>query len=145
MSTVINTKPHLEELKLVITANPAAGTELSHTVPSDVAWLVVGAYIGLTTNATAANRRLSLVFDDGTTNFARLPIGVTQAANLTYTYSFAPGLPRASAVESNVVVSPLPDFMLPSGYRIRTLTENIQSGDDFTAAALYVVEFSLVR
>jgi len=50
---------------------------------------------------------------------ARMRAGVTQAASLTYTYTFGVGLADQPAVLSLHLTTPLLPLILPAGYKIR--------------------------
>lgn len=128
---------------LVPTAGPAAGAEISHTVPAGKIWRLLSARYELVTDATVSNRRTSLVIDDGATVIHRHVSNQVQAASLTYEYDWGVGRIEA-AVRSGHVGDPLVPLNLPAGYRIRTITENLQAGDDYSAAFLLVEESDAV-
>ena len=122
----------------LFSADPAANTEIAVTVPAYATWRVMGATATLVTSAAVANRLVTLIVDDGANELFRVNAAVTQAASLTYSYSFA------SAVSDTVVpgnVVKLPQLIIKSGYRIRTLTTNLQAGDDWSAMRLLVEEW----
>lgn len=127
-------------LKVVSGSDPAAGAEVSDTVPAGKAWRVISVLVALVTSATVATRRTHLVIDDGTTTFYRRGSNATQAASLTQNYLFCGEGPEASA-RGTFVADPLPQIDLPAGARIKTVTENIQAGDDYGAPQYYVEEY----
>lgn len=115
------------------TVDPAAGAELvAFTVPAGQVWELQSLRFSLVADATVANRRVHLVFDDGTNILAKVPVLSAQAASLTWAYSFVREADNA-AVQSLEVVTRLPRLVLPSGFRVRTVTENLQAGDNFSA------------
>lgn len=129
--------------KTVTAANPAAGAEVSITVPSGKYWTIETVKFALVTSATVANRLPALSIDDGTTEFWRWRSTVAQTATLTWTYYFLASTDNEvnrSAV--NEMYEPLPaGLILGPGFRILTTTAAIQVGDDYGAPVLYVTEF----
>jgi hypothetical protein len=122
-------------------STPAAGAEISKTVPANALWRLLALEFGLTTSVTAANRLPRLVIDDGTNDLQRLEVPAVQAASLTRTYSWAPGMPSRVAVASDNLM-PLPlNTLLPSGYRFRTVTDSIQAADQYTAPRFLLEEW----
>jgi len=122
----------------LFSANPAANTEITVTVPAYATWRVMGATATLVTAVAAGNRLVTLIVDDGANELFRVNAAVVQAPSLTYSYSFA------SAVSDTVVpgnVVKLPQLIVKSGYRIRTLTTNLAAADDWSAMQLLVEEW----
>lgn len=126
-------------------ANPAAGADITYTVPAGVTQQLQTVEFTLTTSATVANRQIILIIDDGTHELWRIIVPVTQAASLTYVYAFG-GTTNDAAVRTvganNEVLSELPAITLAAGYRIRTSTVNLQAGDQFSAIAIGVLQAS---
>lgn len=122
-------------------SDPAAGAELSVTVPAGERWELVSVQASLVTSAVAANRRVVLTVDNGTTVYARIPVGATQAASLTYVYGFIAGLGYAngSVLDLNVTTG-VPPMILEAGYRIRTATVNIDAGDNWGPPIVYYIK-----
>jgi hypothetical protein len=131
-------------LRSIIGTDPAAGVEISETVPTGRRWRLQTFNFVLTTDATAATRQVLLAIDDGTNVQFIVPAISTQLASLTIRYSYGPvGAPQATAIARNVSVLPV-DLYLPSGSRIRTVTDAFQAGDNY-AAPIYSVEEWLER
>lgn len=87
----------------------------------------------------------SLVIDDGTTNVLIMPGSTAaQAASTTCQYTWAGDLQVTGQVGTtpNIVsAGPLPqNLILPSGYRIKTLTNGIGANTDYGAPSYFVVE-----
>lgn len=128
-------------LRSITGTDPAAGVEISETVPAGARWRLLSLHTHLVTSATVANREVVFVFDDGATGYAEVPAGASQAATLTRQYSLTRGVQRFAVATSDVLSVPAPDILLPAGHRIRTATANLQAGDDFTAPQLLVEEW----
>lgn len=133
-----------EVITTTVGTNPAAGAEVSQTVPAGERWTLKSLVVQLVTSITVASRRVSLVIDDGTNVIARITAGATQAATETRDYHFLANLGYAdSAFESNVLDTGMPELVLPAGYRIRTITENLDNGvnkDDFGAPTIHYLK-----
>lgn len=127
---------------VVTGTGPAAGAEISETVPDGEVWELQSVQLSLVTDATAVNRNVELTLDDGSTVFFRVEAGINQSSSATTKYSFADfGFASGSAVHDTVAIS-LPTFVLPAGSRIKTVTASLQAGDDWGAPVLYVVKGS---
>lgn len=128
------------QTRVVRGTNPAAGAEISERVGPGRQWLLYAVRFRFVTDATVTTRVPGLQIDDGSDTFLEVPPALGQAATQTIDYTFAAG--GASVSEANLRgISVLP-FPLPllRGYRIRTLTTNLQAGDDFGAPVLLVAE-----
>jgi len=125
----------------LIGSAPAAGAEISQAVPTNALWRLLALEFGLTTGVAAATRLCRLVIDDGTNDLQRVEAAQTQVASLTKTYSWGPGMPSRVAVTSDNL-APIPqDTRLPSGFRIRTVTDSIQAADQYTAPRFLLEEW----
>jgi hypothetical protein len=131
-----------EEFYVVTTrTDPAAGAEVSIIVPGRAAFELVAIRLELVTDATVAARRTTLSFDDGTVEFFRWTAGDTQAASLTRQLYGAAGLGyEAGAFRTDELVFGLPHLYLAPGFRVSTVTENLQAGDNYAAPRIYVRE-----
>lgn len=138
-------------IRTVTGANPAAGAEASDAVPQNVQQELLAYGIALVTDATVANRQPILVIDGGTTTNRRyLDVSDNQAASLTVTHLWYPGsrLPDSASGltvtdTQTVRIQPsLPGWLGPlaTGYRLRTITVNLQAGDDHAAPIFQVEE-----
>lgn len=139
------TRPGVERIyRTVVGANPAAGQEHDIVVPGGKLWFLLSALTTLVADATVANRVVRLTYDDGNTEYARVHPPSQQTASLTYVYSWAAGLDRVAAVAASLgVQAGLPAIPLFPGHHIRTVTRDLQAGDDFGPLTLYVCEVEL--
>jgi len=129
-------------LKVVVGTDPAPGSELSETVPTNAVWRLLALRVTFTTDPTVVNRGVRLEFDDGSTVIFTTPDVVAQAAGETRTYFFATlGESRIGTVGKGVIQITIPDLLLSEGYRVRTSTVNLQAGDDFLTPTLFVEEW----
>ena len=120
--------------------DPAAGAEISETVPDRRRWRLYGLSYSLVADSNPANRYVSLTIDDGTNNLFSYLMTNTQAENLAYTYHhFAQNV--AEFRTGSRIYAPLPTLLLASGFRIRTTTTDLQVGDNFSAPQLLVEEW----
>lgn len=113
--------------------NPAAGVEISETVPAGQVWGLIAFTFTLVTSATVANRRVRLTLDDGTNVFWRTSSLTDQAASTTIVHSASTDVtPVATGGSTGLLALPKPAVLKP-GYRIKTITALLDSGDDFGA------------
>lgn len=124
-------------------ADPAAGAEASITVPSDKAWRVHSFRVSLTSSATVATRRVSLEIVVGGSVIFATAAESTQVASESWTYYAGRfGLDKPARMGQQYIDFPLFPIMLPPGAIIRTFTESLQTGDNFSAPTVYVEEFA---
>lgn len=125
--------------RVITGTDPAAGAEVSETVPTAALWRLHALRVSLVTDATVASRYPFLVYDDGTTEFHRSGAGALQAASLTTIQNWAIGEARA-LLSTQAGNAPIPSGVwLAGGSRIRTVTANLQAGDNY-GAPVYIVE-----
>jgi hypothetical protein len=122
-------------------SDPAAGAEISLTVPTNVRYRLIFARFSLVTDATVADRRVHVQVDDGNTLLLELAAADVQAAGLTRNYNCAiDGFARAA--QGSEIFLPLPaDLLLFQAWRFRTLTTNLQAGDNFSVVRLITEEW----
>jgi len=128
-------------LRSITGTDPAAGVEIAETVPTNARWRPLAIQFAFVTDATVANREVSLVVDDGATGFARVPSGTAQTATLTRTYSAFHHAPRNTIAQDGTLNLPLPRIDLQGGHSLRTVTTNLQAGDNFGPPQLLVEEW----
>lgn len=126
----------------ITTTNPAAGAEVSITVPSGEYWIVKSFRVQLVTAVAVAVRQTHLRFTHRDGGIIEQPANNSQAASATMNYNFAQGagLNVTAAVDSQGISIPS-DIILPSGSVIATRTVAIQAADDYTAADLIIEKF----
>lgn len=128
-------------IRSVTGTDPAAGAEISETVPTNARWRLLAIRFTLVTDANVANRRPNLSLDDGTTEVARSLITADATAGATFHYSYQMGV-QSQAGSGNYFNAHLcAQHALPGGFRIRTATTNLQVGDNFGAPQLLVEEW----
>lgn len=128
-------------LRLIAGTDPAAGVEIIETVPTNARWRVLGVRFALTTDATVANREVSLTLDDGATAFNRIASRVTQAASLTIIYSASLQAALEAVAQDTERLIRLPPVLMSGGFRFRTQTTAIVAGDNYTAPQYLVEEW----
>lgn len=128
-------------MTVVTGSDPAAGAEVSDTVPAGEFWRLHAIKLTLVTAVAVATRRVQVTLDDGTTEFTRKPSNASQAASLTQIYSFGGNVPASAVINTNVA-DPFPVFDLPAGSRIKTVTDQIQAADNYGAPIYYVEKFA---
>lgn len=128
-------------IRQITGTDPAAGVEISETVPSNARWRLLEFRASLVTDATVANRVVAVMLDNGTTVFHAVDGNYNHTASLNADYQlFSYG---ALGVQQNGrVYLPMPTpLLMPGGARVRTSTVNIQAGDNWGAPQLLVEEW----
>jgi len=100
----------------------ADDSDKTFTVPAATIWQVLSLYVAYTSTADVGNRQLVVEVQDGSSNvIGQIRAGVVQAASLTYSYMFAPGLADLTSVrDTTFIMTPLPaSWVLPAGYVLR--------------------------
>lgn len=122
-----------------------AGSDINLIPSTSDRFRLIALYAKLTTSSTAASRQvaLSLSGPSGATLFAKGVVS-TQAADLTYAYSWSSGSGPAQggSTEADSIVSDgVPDWWVPSRTAIGTKTAEMAAGDQWSDG-FYVVEVS---
>jgi hypothetical protein len=103
--------------------------------------MVRGLRFTFVASATVATRVSHVFFDDGVTVDLDSESGTNITASQTFTFMYAA---YGYAMTSNIGVAsgPIPaDLHLAAGSRIRTSTQSIQAGDNYSAPQLLVEEW----
>jgi hypothetical protein len=129
-------------LRSITGSAPAAGAEISETVPTGARWELLLFRAAYTTSATAGNRQPILILDDGSNRWMTSPyLGVT-AASGNGAGEWAQGSNIGAAVGGQNPSGFLPlNNRLPAGARIRTTTVAIAAGDQYAAPTYLVREW----
>jgi hypothetical protein len=137
-------RAHRAAIKVILGTDPAAATEFLETVPAGKLWHLKAVSVGLTTDGTGTVWP-SLVIDDGTTSFFRAQSGTAaQSLSTTQRHTWATDLVQAGAAADVAKTGVLPtDLFLPAGYRVGSASVTLNGTDNFTAPALYVVEYDV--
>lgn len=132
--------------RVVRVADPGANTEISISSTGASFWLVRSLVATLTTDATVADRTVRIEQSDGTSTYFVASAGEVQAASLTRRYGAHPGA-DGSLTAGGVRGIPLDAYglVVPPGHVVRTDTENLQAGDEYSDIALHVLEFETGR
>lgn len=128
-------------IRSITGTDPAAGVEISETVPTNTMWRVIAITFDLVTDATVANRIVRVEMDDGTNVHVIAAAPNTQAASLTLRYTAADGGQSLTTSGNRVGITLPGGVFLRESSRIRTNTGNLQAGDNFTAPQLLVEEW----
>lgn len=129
--------PGSGEPTVLIGTDPAAGAEISQTVPAGVVWRLTSIRFALTTDATVANRLPVLTFDDGTNVYFTSLANAAQAASLGVNYEASASGISVSVSGQQQMILPVQGIVMLPGWRVRTVTTAIVAGDNYGAPALY--------
>ena len=122
---------------------PAAGAEVSETVPTLARWQLLSLRVNLVTSATVATRIPQFVFDDGANEFYRT---ANNAGGYGASNTIQVALANTSLVTTAVgtALAPIPmtvPIILEQGFRIRTVTIALQGTDQYNALFYEVMEW----
>ena len=118
-------------------ANPAAGAEFVVTVPPNEAWAIRCVRARFACSAAVANRQFELHFDDSVNTFFVVVPTQTQVASQDFTYNYGRAMGYEKRI-SNQNHLGLPDFVMDTGWRIRSSTISLQVADQFSEITLLV-------
>lgn len=140
------------QIRTITGTNPAAGAEISETVPTNARWKLLSFTAVLVADGNASNRFANLVIDNGTTANRRagpMRQGVAQTASQTRTHIWSIGHGPMSRDADNITDTDsilVGYFMgdvglLPPAARIRTITTGLLAGDNYAAPIFQVEEW----
>lgn len=120
-------------------ANPAAGANLSFTVPDNRVLHIRAIAMQFVTDANAANRYITVEITHPGAGPIVTGSRVAHIASRDRQYTFAPGLTLPDLNVQDKFLGPLPvDTWVQEGNTIATLIEGIQVGDQLSNLALWV-------
>ena len=129
-------------LRSITGTDPAAGAEISETVPTGARWRLRAMAFSLVTAVAVANRLATIVVNDGANDKFYMPSPITQTASQTIYYNMLPGAAWFAPVGGNSVTYPAPvEIILPAGWKIGTASGGLQAADDYSAPQLTVEEW----
>jgi hypothetical protein len=128
-------------IRTIIGTDPAAGVNLSETVPTNARWRLLSLNLTMTTDATVANRNMRIFYDDGVTTFFATESLTLQTASQSRRYVIAAfGNGQAVTIDTIHLAAP-PDIELLAGYRVRSSVANFQVEDNINEFAMLVEEW----
>lgn len=128
-------------LRSFVGTDPAAGVEISETVPDNARWRLILLTASLIADATVITRSPALAIDDGTNVFYQGGAVQTVVAGGGILISWGHGVGFAGSVVNGSLGALPVELMLGSGYRIRTTTANLQAGDNWGSPKFLVEEW----
>lgn len=110
-------------------------------VPVGKMWYVVGIYVELTATATEGNRRLNVIFGDGTSPLDTLYTNTDQEASSSVRYHIGPNVPNLTNDLFGTQYKAMFEHYLPSGYTIRVYDANNVDVQDDMIVIIHVIEY----
>lgn len=118
--------------KRVIGPDPAAGTEVLLTCPAAEVWEILSMTLRLTASIVAGNRSVEIVADDGNEEIWRWYIGRDVAASADVRFTGIPGIfPAAGGAGPEQQGTWMPSMVMFPGWRLRTVTQALDVGDEW--------------
>lgn len=122
--------------------SPAAGSEFAFIPNKGGGWLIRTLRFLLTTNATVANREVTLTVSDGTDVYAQFAATSVQAASLAIAYGAFPGAARASELITFKSIDwPAGGLWLPQGHTLSSATSNLNGADAYTLIRARAIDY----
>lgn len=142
------TTPGGSVLRAITGADPAAGAEVSQTVPAGKIWELCAVSVQLVQGITDTPQPILVIDDGANVLYEMFGSSAAQAVATTCRYSWAPDCPLTGQVgtAANVhAVAPLPEGLtLPAGYRVRTSTIGLTATGNYGVPSFYVVEYTSI-
>lgn len=130
------------EIQAITGTNPAAGAEISITVPTGHWWRLKALRFGLVTDATVATRRPRVDVTIDSIVVASFPSVHSHTASTTVLYVYAEGIGAQTDGIGLISINPmLTDLILPPASTLTTVTANLQAADDYAAPTILVERF----
>lgn len=120
---------------------PAAGANISETVPVGAKWRPISFQFTFTAAVAVANRDIVLTIDDGTNVFATIASNTAITAGQVITVAVLTSAFTNAPTANVFVLGNFLGLLLPSGYRIRTVVQNLQAADQLSAPQYLVEEW----
>jgi len=129
-------------LVVVTGTDPAAGVEITETVPTGAAWRLLSLGATLVTGIAAPARTPTLVLDDGATSYYTGVSTQASGASTTKRYFWSVNGSELITIAPIDGTGRLPsETVLLAGHRLRTLTDAFAAADNWGAPTLYVEEW----
>jgi hypothetical protein len=134
--------------RVVTVGNPAAGADWSVAVPAGKIWALCAIAATFTASAAVATRTPAVALGDGTNFPAQYLAGATGSGGTTASgvtpYFWENGASENGFVSGSVnIQTAIGRFSLNSAWVIKTITQGIQAGDQWSAISLLVQESSV--
>lgn len=127
-------------------AQPAPGADWALTPTGLGGWRILSLTAQLVTSAAVATRAVALTADDQTSVYFRVPAAGTQLASLPVHYDAFDGSSPAATVGVDTVFDwPNGGLWLPQGHFLRSVTQNIDVADQWSAIVAMVEELPTGR
>lgn len=121
----------------VVIAQPAAGAEIEIVIPVGIQFSLNSLRFMFVTDANVADRSIVLVAVTAAGEIFNVSHNTVITDNETRTVCAAPGLTtlQGGLANPHIWLSWPPDLVLEEGAQIRTITTNIQVGDQYSGIA----------
>ena len=141
-SNIFPTVGQTGNIRVITGTDPAAGSEISESVPTSARWRLLGMRIVLVADGTAVARDVRLNFSLDSIVFFTIGCNSTQALGTTRTYSIGHqlGFEQANFTIDRIAFG-IPSIFLPGGGIVATATDNLQAGDNYGAPEFLVEEW----
>lgn len=130
--------PYRRVRRMFSIPNPAAGAEISITVPAGVTWELISLIAVFTASAVVATRRPRLQVTDGTTAGVRVSANTNATASQVLSYGWLQDVANVSVGTDGTTA--IPHLTLEPGWIVSTSTIAIDPGDQWSAIGGLIIE-----
>jgi hypothetical protein len=128
-------------IRSITGTTPGAGVDVSETVPSGARWELLSFEATLLTSAVVGTRTPLLVMTDGVNELIAAQTLIGTPASTTTLYGWWPGSGSPTVAIASRANAQIPiGYQLLGGYKIKTVTQNIVGGDQWSAVQYAVRE-----
>lgn len=121
---------------------PAAGAQISETVPTGAEWEFLSLQGNLETSADVADRRPMLILDTGASTYCISPSPLTTPASSLQSINWAAGMVNAASFGTIRATAGVPiDMRMIAGHRLRTFVDGMQVLDQWQSPTYVVKEW----
>lgn len=130
-------------VRVITGTTPAAGAEISETVPAAVVWHVLAIHTKLTTAAGGGARYAQLAIDDGAHVYFESDPPINLGGGTYYDFNSGSGVQRLTSAYDQLAWT-MPVFLkMAAGHRIRTSTVALAVGDQWSTPYILVEQFAV--
>ncbi len=128
-------------IRSIVGTTPAAGAEITETVPTGARWAVKSFTFAFTASAAIQNRIPQVSIDDGGVSFYIFGTAVAITAGQGRTITASPVSGALTDAQNNILIPMPSEIAMLAGFRIKTTTSNIQVGDQYSNVKYEVEEW----
>ena len=141
--TLASLNSDIGELQILTPDNPAAGANLTLTLPPAHYTILQSVQFALTTDANVANRYVNVDYlgRGGVQNVRNAATVLVTASTTSQVFQFDPVHTVSEWNTGTAVYAPLLDMPLPAGWAVKITIDSIQAGDQIASVKVTAYQF----